>query len=99
VPQENEGCITFKITSQQIALIGFSAGVLTTASFIPQAVKAWRSKDLEGLSAWMYVLISAGVALWFVYGIFLGSTPIIVFNAATLLLSLSILVAKLIRGS
>lgn len=48
---------------------------------------------------WMYVLISAGVALWFVYGIFLGSTPIIVFNAATLLLSLSILVAKILRGS
>lgn len=44
----------------------------------------------------MYVLFSLGVTLWLLYGFFLASMPMIVFNAITLLLSLSILVLKVL---
>ncbi len=75
-------------------LIGFLAGALTTASFIPQVLKAWKTRDTRSLSWVMYILFSVGVALWLWYGFMLASIPIILFNAITLVLSLSILLLK-----
>lgn len=76
--------------------IGFLAGTLTTVSFLPQVFKAWKTRDAQSLSGLMYVLFSLGVTLWLLYGFLLASMPIIVFNAITLLLSLSILVLKVL---
>ncbi|MHB1606109.1 MAG: SemiSWEET transporter [Leptospirales bacterium] len=74
--------------------VGFLAGTLTTVSFLPQVLKAWKTKDTQSLSGLMYVLFSVGVALWLLYGFLLASMPIMLFNAITLILSFSILVLK-----
>ena len=47
-------------------LVGYAAAALTTASFIPQAVKSWTTKDLSGVSLGMYTLFTLGVGLWMV---------------------------------
>ena len=52
--------------------LGFVAGALTTAAFVPQVIKSWTSRDLTGVSLRMYGLFTAGVALWLLYGIALG---------------------------
>ncbi len=44
----------------------------------------------------MYLLFFFGVLAWLVYGLILGSPPIIFFNAITLILSGAVLVAKCI---
>lgn len=75
-------------------LLGFVAGTLTTASFVPQAHKAWRSKRCDDLSWGMLLVFSGGVLLWLVYGLLLGSAPIIVANAVTLALLLAIISMK-----
>ncbi len=81
-----------------VELVGFAAAALTTASFLPQALKTWRSRDTSGLSLGMYALFTLGIALWFCYGLLLGSWPMIIANLVTLSLSLVILVLKLRHG-
>lgn len=75
-------------------LIGYPAALLTTLAFVPQARKSWRTRDLSGISLPMYALFTTGVALWMVYGIVIGSIPVIVANAITLVLAAGILLLK-----
>jgi len=74
--------------------IGYVAGTLTTVSFLPQLIKTWRCKSAKEISWVMLLAFALGVTLWLVYGIFLGSAPIIVANTATLALVVLILVLK-----
>jgi MtN3 and saliva related transmembrane protein len=67
-----------------IDLVGALAATLTTAAFFPQAIKTIRTRDTGGLSITMYALLLSGVTLWLVYGIILGSWPLIVANAIVL---------------
>jgi MtN3 and saliva related transmembrane protein len=76
-------------------LIGYVAATLTTAAFVPQAWKSWRTRDLRGVSLGMYSVFTLGIALWLVYGWLLQAWPIVFANAVTLGLSLLILSLKL----
>jgi MtN3 and saliva related transmembrane protein len=78
--------------------IGYAAAVLTSVSFIPQAIMTIRTRNSRGISGWMYLLFTAGVALWLVYGIFIGSWPVIAANSVTLVLAATVLVLKLRFG-
>jgi len=75
--------------------VGFIAGALTTASFIPQALKIWREKSAKEVSFLMYVIISTGIFLWFIYGIEIYSLPIILANGISFIISITILVGKI----
>ena len=76
-------------------LIGYLAGALTTASFLPQAIMTIKSKDTSSLSLGMYSLFTLGVLCWLVYGIQLANYAIIFPNAITLVLATCILSVKL----
>jgi MtN3 and saliva related transmembrane protein len=79
-------------------VVGMLAGLLTTAAFLPQAWRIWRTRSTRDLSLPMYAVFTGGVGLWFVYGIMTGALPIIVTNGVTLLLSGAILAMKLRFG-
>jgi MtN3 and saliva related transmembrane protein len=76
-------------------LTGTLAAVLTTISFLPQAVHTFRTKDVTGISLGMYSAFTMGVALWLVYGLMLGAWPVVIANVITLALASAILVMKL----
>ncbi len=78
--------------------IGSAAAVCTTLSFLPQLVRVWRRKSASDISLTMFLLFNLGLALWLVYGIGLGSFPIIAANAVTLALALTILALKIHYG-
>jgi MtN3 and saliva related transmembrane protein len=78
-------------------LVGYIAAILTTAAFVPQALKSWRTRDLYGVSLTMYSLFTLGVALWLVYGLLLGSWPITIANTVTLVLAGVVLALKLMH--
>ncbi|EKE78095.1 SemiSWEET family sugar transporter [Oceanibaculum indicum] len=78
-----------------VELVGGIAAVLTTLSFLPQVLKAWRSRSARDVSLLMLLLFLAGVLLWLCYGLALGSMPLILANAVTAVLILAILAAKL----
>jgi MtN3 and saliva related transmembrane protein len=78
-----------------LTLLGLLAGGLTTASFVPQVRKIWKTKKAEDVSLLMFVAFCVGVSLWLVYGFMKGEAAIIVTNAVTLVLGAAIVWMKL----
>ena len=78
----------------QIEIIGFIAAILTTASFVPQVYKIWKTKSAQGVSLSMFLIFFTGVSLWFVYGVLLGSFSMIIANTITGILALMIVYFK-----
>jgi MtN3 and saliva related transmembrane protein len=83
------------IQPYQVEIIGYGAAFLTTIAFLPQAIHSWRTRDLSGISVGMYSLFTAGVGLWLIYGLIIEKWPLILANALTFALALSILLLKL----
>ncbi len=81
--------------SDYVTLLGFIAAALTTAAFIPQVLKTWKTKKTEDISLAMFIAFSAGVFLWLVYGLLINSTPVIAANLVTFVLATIILVFKI----
>ena len=79
-------------------MLGYAAATLTTASFVPQAWRTFRTKDVSGISLRMYSVFTAGVAVWLIYGIVLGEVPMMVANSSTLVFACAVLVMKLKYG-
>lgn len=77
---------------------GYVAAAMTTLAFVPQAAKTIRTRDTRSISLGMYVVFTAGIAMWLVYGIALHSMPMILSNIVTFLLSATILGLKLRHG-
>ncbi len=78
-----------------ITLLGLVAGCLTTAAFLPQFVQVWKTRSTGDLSLSMYIVICTGIFLWLIYGIAIGSVPVIAANAVTLVIATGILVMKI----
>ncbi|MCW0236565.1 MAG: SemiSWEET transporter [Ferrovibrio sp.] len=81
--------------SDTVETIGLIAGALTTLAYVPQVVKVWRSRSARDISLGMFLLMNAGIALWLVYGLLIGSPGLIAANLVTLGLTAAVLVAKL----
>jgi MtN3 and saliva related transmembrane protein len=79
-------------------ILGFMAAVCTTASFVPQVWHILKTRDTRAISLMMYLLFTVGVVLWLVYGIMIGSTPVVAANSITLVLALVILTCKVRWG-
>ena len=75
--------------------IGSVAAFCTTLSFLPQLIHVWQRKSARDISLTMFLLFSFGVACWLIYGLGIGSAPVVAANAITLALALAILVLKL----
>ena len=80
---------------EAITILGLVAASLTTACFIPQAIKIIRSKETKNISLLMYICLCTGVVLWFVYGLILKNAPLMMANSISLLLSATILGYKI----
>lgn len=78
-----------------IEVLGLAAGCMTTCSFIPQVVRTYRSRSVSDISLRMYLLLCAGIAMWVVYGIMIGSVSVVAANSVSLCLTLAILVMKI----
>jgi MtN3 and saliva related transmembrane protein len=75
-------------------IIGFVAAIVTTAAFIPQTIKTWKTKNTEGISLVMYIVFTIGVSFWLVYGVSQLDYPIILANGVSIFLSSMILYVK-----
>jgi MtN3 and saliva related transmembrane protein len=81
--------------SAAVTVLGLVAGVLTTLSFLPQVIKAWKSRSTRDISLGMFLMFCTGVFLWVVYGFLVGDVPVIAANVVTFLLAATILGLKL----
>jgi MtN3 and saliva related transmembrane protein len=78
-----------------IEAIGLMAAVLTTAAFLPQVYKTWKTKDVSSLSLPMLSIFFIGVVLWLIYGLLIESLAIILANAITIISAFLLVYFKL----
>jgi MtN3 and saliva related transmembrane protein len=81
-----------------ISLIGLFAAFCTTAAFVPQVIRTWKSRSTEDISLGMFVFYSMGIFSWLVYGILIRDVPLMASNGVTFVLSLIMLGFKLRYG-
>jgi len=79
--------------------VGVGAALLTTSSFVPQAVKVVRTRETAAISLAMYSLFTAGITLWLVYGLLTSQWTIVAANGVTLVFAAVILTMKLGEGA
>ncbi len=76
--------------------IGYIGGLCTAFCFMPQTLKTIRSKNVQGLSLISYVLYCIGILSWVLYGIYVHSIQMVVFNSISLFFAGYILIMILI---
>ena len=79
-------------------ILGTTAAFLTTISFLPQVIKAHKTRETKDLSLVMYIIFSIGLMLWTIYGVLQNSAPIIAANAITLMMCSYIVYLKVKYG-
>ncbi len=79
-------------------LLGGLAALMTTLCWLPQTLRAVRARDVASLSLFTFGVFTAGVSLWLVYGVLIGSWPVILANLFTLALNLVIVIQKIRFG-
>lgn len=76
-------------------LVGYIAAFCTTAAYIPQAVKVYKTKQTKDISIGMFFIMVIGLFLWLAYGFMSDSMPIIWSNVVTIVIAGYILVMKI----
>jgi len=83
------------MNNNYIEIIGFIAAVLTTAAFLPQVYKTWKTKDVSALSFPMLLMFFIGIVGWLIYG-FLKNSPSMIFaNSITVISSFLLIYFKI----
>jgi len=75
-------------------LIGPTAALLTTCSFMPQVYRTWKTKSTESLSWSMLFISIIAATLWFSYGNYINDKIIIFSNLIMGILQLTLLYFK-----
>ena len=84
--------------SPSIELIGGLAAVITSLCWLPQLFVMLRERRTDGVSLATNLAFASGIALWLVYGVLIGSWPVIADNVVTLGFVLAIIGLKLRFG-
>ncbi len=79
-------------------IVGLAAALFTTTAFLPQVIRAARTRSTADLSYGTFVTYAIGLAMWLVYGLMIRDLPLILSNGTTFLLALAILGLKLRHG-
>ena len=81
-----------------VTVIGLVAAFCTTAAYLPQVIKTWRTRSTTDISLGMFLLMVSGLVLWLAYGIMLADLPLIASHTVTLILAATILYLKVRHG-
>ena len=63
--------------------IGYVAVFFTVVSFLPQAIKTLKTREVKGLSVLTYLFLFLGSLSWFSYGLLLSDIPLMLTNFLT----------------
>lgn len=83
-----------EIDNTLLTILGTLAGILILSGWVEQIIKGYRTKSLKDISKYLMILISAGAALWLLYGFIVNDVFIIGTNLAAIILMLTVLIMK-----
>ena len=78
-----------------VDILGYSAGAITSLTFLPQVIKTWKLKSAKDVSLLMFVIAAINEVMWTVYGILLNNWVIILTNIIVLVMALTMIYLKL----
>ncbi len=78
-----------------VDILGYSAGAITSLTFLPQVIKTWKEKSAKDISMGMFLIAATNEVMWIVYGVLLKNWVIISTNAVVLCMSLIMIFFKL----
>ena len=81
-----------------ITIVGLVAATCTTIAFFPQILQVYHTKQTRDLSLPTFIFLTTGIFIWLIYGILLGSLPIILANSIALIGCLYIVIMKIKQG-
>ena len=81
-----------------ILILGLIAAGFTTFSFLPQSIKAIRTKHTKDLSIQTLLMLLTGMGLWLIYGILILNTPLIAANGISFVIMCVMLYLKIKYG-
>ncbi|MDZ4744849.1 MAG: SemiSWEET transporter [bacterium] len=67
-----------------LSILGLVAGCFSTFALAPQAIKIFRTREVDQLSIGMLVLMLVGASLWLVYGVLRADVAIMFANAVAI---------------
>ena len=76
-------------------VLGLVAATLTTFAYLPQSIKAIRTKHTKDISLPMVLMLEFGLITWLIYGILISSIPIIAANTVSIGFMSIILILKI----
>ncbi len=79
-------------------LLGYIASLASGGAFLPQAIRAIRTRSTRDISLTSAALGFAGMVLWASYGWLIGSLPIMISNVVVAPFALATLVMKVRHG-
>ncbi|MCK5678236.1 MAG: SemiSWEET transporter [Flavobacteriaceae bacterium] len=79
-----------------IEAIGIIAAILTTSGFIPQLYKTIKTKNVDGVSLSMFLVLFIGILFWLVYGFLINSIAIKLANIFSGIIVFSLIVLRIL---
>lgn len=76
-------------------IMGHLGALLSSITFIPQVLQAWKTKSVGDLSMNMLLIVVTSTVVWLVYAISLELLPVIIANSIIFLLSSLLIYFKL----
>jgi len=65
-------------------IIGYIASITTTIGYLPQTIKSIKTKNTQGVSIWMFLIITFGSIFWIIYGSLLVARDVnLVYDSST----------------
>jgi MtN3 and saliva related transmembrane protein len=79
-------------------IIGLIAASLTTFAFLPQSIRAIRTRHTKDISLPMLLMLEFGVVVWIIYGTLISDIPLLAANSISFIFVTITLVLKLKYG-
>ena len=79
-----------------VSELGYLAGAITVTSFLPQVVRAWRTRQTRDLSLSSLALLMTAGSLWILYGALSRDWPVVATNGG-MVAQLALLAAAKVR--
>ena len=81
-----------------ILILGLVAAGFTTFSFLPQSIKAIKTRHTKDLSIQTLIMLLIGIGLWLIYGILISNIPLVAANGISFIIMCIMVYLKIKYG-
>jgi MtN3 and saliva related transmembrane protein len=78
-----------------VNIVGYSAGAITSLTFLPQVIKTWKLKSANDIFLLMFLIAAINEVMWIAYGVLLDNWVIMLTNVIVLSMALTMIYFKL----